>query len=74
VQPLADPMTPAEGEREQREQFAEPLVIDQMRLLKIEAARLHGREQSLNVVVATRKKIDLVFQTQVFKLKREMQK
>jgi hypothetical protein len=45
-----------------------------VRFLKPEPSTLQTSEKGFDVVVATHKKIDLVFHTQVFKLKREMQK
>jgi hypothetical protein len=43
-------------------------------VFQVEAARFQSSEQGFDVVIATHKKIDLVFHTQVFKLKREMRK
>lgn len=48
VKPLADPVTPAKRQRQQREQPAEPLGVGQVRLLQAEAPRFERREESFN--------------------------
>ena len=48
-QPFAREVRPAEGQREQRHQFAQPLGLGDVRLFEAEAARLQTREQRLDL-------------------------
>src|SRR5215207_8447404 len=47
-QPFSDDVRPAERERQQRQQFLEPLGVGDVRLLKTEAASFQTPEQGLN--------------------------
>src|SRR5918996_4889460 len=51
-QPLADDMRPAEGNRQQRDQFLQPLRMQKMSLLKAKAPTLQAREERFDLPAA----------------------